>query len=364
MSTGSARNDRPWHALAIAAAAGALWGACHPPPPPATPPSAATAPASFCARLAERNDAALALLPRNDPGATQLRRALGQGAWCVATPSPVGGWGISLGAFSVGEGEIWGRWSIEHADRQGPNAQAPATFAPDTTASFGELGPDKPAPRQNLEWSSTRRVIPSSPMTYDFDGDGTPEAIVIVETTHIDESGLAFTTRRGWVWTAHDGQIGLYPQARDIVVEDVRDADGDGRPDLIGRGPFTAFGSRGCGSEQRYPIYGPALLFHATGWGFSPDDAAAHAFDRRDCAAPPNPVIVASPSDASEMDMVASARNVACARLWGSTDERLLAEIGDRCRVAPGTACPPCEDRALLERWARTPVSVHLAAAL
>src|SRR5204862_398864 len=77
-----------------------------------------------------------------------------------------------------------------------------------------------------------RHVLPVALVTHDLDGDGDAEAIVIVETTDVHESGRAFATRAGRVWTARAG-IALYAPARDLEPEAARDVDGDRRPDLI-----------------------------------------------------------------------------------------------------------------------------------
>jgi hypothetical protein len=305
--------------------------------------------------LKQQNDMVLAALPRDDAAAGALRGALERRTLCQTTHE--GSWGIALDPFAVGSGEIWGRWSIAHAAAGG----IPATFAPDTTAVFGDAGIERPAPRQNLEWSNARRTIPSPPTLFDFDGDGVPEAIVIVETTVLGESGRTFSLRRGRVWTARGPAIALYAPARDLAVEEARDLDGDGRPDLIGRGPYTAFAPVACGSEEPYPVTGPALLFHSLpDGGFRADDPVARAFAQRDCAAAPSPVIVPEKADPDGVDLAASAGRLACARLWGVGEAALLAEIAAQCRHTASEACPRCDDRALLERWARLPAPLRL----
>jgi hypothetical protein len=56
---------------------------------------------------------------------------------------------------------------------------------------------------------------------------------------------------------------------------------------------------------------------------------------------------------AGAIDLVASARNVACARLWGAATDGVVREVTASCRRAAGAACAPCDDPGLLERWAR-----------
>jgi len=109
-------------------------------------------------------------------------------------------------------------------------------------------------------------------------------------------------------------------------------------------------------------VTGPALLFHSrSDGGFNADDPTTRAFARRDCASAPSPVIVAGKTDGDGVDLAASARRLACARLWGVGEAALLAEIADQCGTTAGEACPRCDDIALLERWARLPAPVRLA---
>ena len=194
-------------------------------------------------------------------------------------------------------------------------------------------------------------------MFYDFDGDGEAKAIVVVETTEDSESGVEHATRRGRVWTARNG-IQLYAPARTVAVEDVRDVDGDGRPDLITRGPYLASATISCGSQDSYPVTGPALVAHAEAKGtFASGDAVAVEFARRECSRPPRPVMVREKGQAGIGGGIAfatSARNVACARLWGAATGPLVAAIATACRQKTGATCHPCDDAALLEQWART----------
>jgi len=305
---------------------------------------------SFCATLAAENELALKALPASEPGISALRSA----ASCVVTRR--GGWGLSVAGLTAEGGELWGRWSIVHGDAA---TSARLAFAPDTTVSFGGGGAERQAPRQNLLWSAARRIVPLAPTFYDFDGDGEPEAIVLVETVETNESGRSFTVRRGRVWSAAGNQIELLPGARDFVVEEVRDVDGDGRPDLVTRGPYAALTTLKCGGEEPYPVSGPPLLAHAVvGGTFAWSDAVALDFARRGCSAVPQPVMVEAQGG---IDFAASARNVVCARLWVAATAPLAAEIASTCRARAGSACPACDDQPLLESWSRLPTPLRFA---
>jgi hypothetical protein len=78
-------------------------------------------------------------------------------------------------------------------------------------------------------------------------------------------------------------------------VEEIRDVDGDGRPDIITHEPYVDSATINCGSGDGYSVYGPALLVHSLPDGtFSSVDAQAMLFAKRECAVKPSPVILIS----------------------------------------------------------------------
>ena len=344
------------HATVALAIVVGLGAGCRRPPASREPaPAMGPPPPPFCEAIAKENEAALKALPPSD-AATTLQGALRVALTCTVTPG--GGWALVVSELADQGGELWGRWTLVHAAQQ-----TRATFTPDTTVPFGGGGPEKQAPRNNLEWSADRRDIPMTPALFDLDGDGEPEAIVVVETTETSESGRSFSVRRGRVWTARAAGIELFAPARNFAIEEVKDVDHDGHPDLISRGPYAAFAKVACGSEERYPVSGPPLLAHGVSGGeFSWSDAAASDFARKDCASLPDPVLVVGKKNSPKgpVDFAASARNVACARLWGATAAQLTAEVARRCATAPSSPCPRCDDRPLLESWARLPAPLSL----
>ena len=315
-------------------------------------------PRAFCAGLARANEKTMAVVPAGHPVTSAWRKA------AVCRASAADAWGLSLDSLHVAAGdasEIRGRWSLRHV-RVLPDGSshedapfAPETFESPLSATDAEL--PVAAEQNNLKWSDYGRVVPTAPAFYDFDGDGEAEAIVVVETTDDSESGVEHATHRGRVWTARAG-IQLYAPARTVAVEDVRDIDGDGRPDLITRGPYMASATISCGSQDSYPVTGPALVAHATAGGmFASGDAVAADFARRECSKQPRPVMVrerAQPAAGGGIAFATSARNVACARLWGAATGPLLAASAMACRQPRGAACKRCDDAALLEQWART----------
>jgi hypothetical protein len=301
-----------------------------------------------CASLDRLNSQALVALPDGEP-----RQRLHDAARCVETAR--GAWGLELTSLRSNSEGLLGRWSLVHIDGDGVRK----SVAPDTGVRWGGGGPESLAPNQNLEWSTENHVFPTAPVLFDYDGDGEPEALVIVDTVESNEAGLSFHVRRGRVWTAASGALSLYPPAREFVVEDTRDVDGDGRPDLITHAPYAALAIIKCGSEDPYPVSGPALLGHAIPGGtFSFSDAVAASFARRECAASPRPVLVPQRDHPDMIDFAPSARNLACARLFGADPAGLTAEVANRCRQHDN--CPSCDNPEILRLWAALPPPVQL----
>ena len=317
---------------------GALLAACH------------QAPGRMqrCASLDHGNRQALAALADGE-----ARRRLHDAARCTETSR--GAWGLELTSVSGGADGVLGRWSLVHIDQKG----ARLSVAPDTLASWGGGGPERTAPGQNFQWSTVSQVLPTAPILFDFDSDGEPEVIVIVDSVETSEAGLSFHVRRGRVWTIHAGALGLFLPARTFVVEEARDVDRDGRLDLITHAPYAALATIKCGSEESYPVSGPALLAHGLAGGtFSFSDSVATAFARRECATLPRPVLVPEREHPEMIDFAASARNVACARLFGADEAALLAEVAAHCHQHDN--CPTCDNPEILRQWAALPPPARL----
>jgi len=303
--------------------------------------------AGQCDQIDRENRDALGTLAQkgDDSDSAKFGIALGDALHCVETPG--GAWGLTIGALSTTSDAIGGRWSLVHMDA----ASGRVSASPDTTLSIGGGGQELVTQRQNLEWSATMRIVPAAPVLFDFDGDGNSEAVVVVKTDMMQESGNSFHALRGRIWTVREGAVVLYEPGRDFIVEEVRDVDGDGRPDIITHEPFADATTIKCGSEDAYPVYGPTLLAHSLAAGtFSRADATAVAFAKRECAKLPRPVLVDERDRPGIVDFATSARNIACARLWGSEKGTLVSEIAAGCHAINN--CSTCDDKQMLERWA------------
>ena len=153
------------------------------------------------------------------------------------------------------------------------------------------------------------------------------------------ESGNSVRVLRGRVWTAREGKVTLYGPASELIAEELRDVDGDGRPDIIIHGPYADTTTIWCGSEDAYPVYGPIVLAHSLADGtFAWADTQAVLFAKRSCAILPSPAIVDERERPQIVDFARSARNIACARLWGSDRGRVGRR---RCFMC----IPPQSDR-------------------
>jgi hypothetical protein len=145
--------------------------------------------------------------------------------------------------------------------------------------------------------------------------------------------------------------VTLYEPAREFIAEEIHDVDGDGRPDIITHEPYADATTIKCGSEDVYPVHGPILLAHSLADGaFSRTDPTAISFAKRECANLPRPAIVDERDRPEIVDFVRSARNIACARLWGADRGTLLSQISTRCHAINN--CSTCDDKEMLERWA------------
>jgi hypothetical protein len=300
-----------------------------------------------CDPIDRENQVALDALPKPAPAGAvdEFRRELRDALACTETAR--GAWALTVGSLTADDSGVGGRWSLTYVNAAG----ARLAVSPDTTLALGGGGPEPLARRQNLEWSANARVVPLRLLLFDYDGDGEPEAVVIVKRIEINESGTSFRILRGRVWSARAGAIELYAPARELIAEEVRDVDQDGRPDLVTRGPYAALATVKCGSEEPYPVRGPTLVAHSlAGGGFSWSDAQAVAFARQECPSRPRPVLVSDREHPDFIQLGASARNLACARLWGADEQLMLSDIQARCHQSDN--CPTCDDKEMLERWA------------
>ncbi len=187
------------------------------------------------------------------------------------------------------------------------------------------------------------------PRTFDFDGDGAPELYLAV-----DESGEeGHEARQQGLFSFASGKVVPYPLTKGLQMADLVDADGDGRPDLLLYAGYTE-SLEGCFSGFPTEHARPKFMAHSLSNGtFSTDDAAAKAYVKSWCPAPPAKIV--------------SSYDAICARLFAKDEVTMKKEkarvaascVGNYCEREEGTKKQPpnasldCERRA--SWFAKTP---------
>jgi hypothetical protein len=227
-------------------------------------------------------------------------------------------------------------WAVVHIDAQGRVARA---FPP----PLGGAAMQRPWDRSrcettfegaNLVYGIRSSTIFSDPVLADLDGDGEPEIFVRRDGKHqnTDIQGTDL------VWTFREGAVEPLPGSRGLGVEAMRDADADGRLDLVTHDPYRGEGGFACGlvSLDSYRVVGPELLVHARPDGtFSLDDAEAKAFARKQCPARPKRI-------GGRKGRVG--HDIGCAHLWGASERDIVRDLAS-CAPRPGEAYEPhCPD--------------------
>jgi len=224
---------------------------------------------------------------------------------------------------------------LVHVDDHG----AEETIVPGLTLStFGA------APRPYSISTGYRAVRMSDASFFDYDGDGEEE--VFVRTTigtydRVEQQQSAIFTFGSP--DAGKARIVPYAPATSLAIDTTRDADDDGRPDLlVAIGPASA------------PV-GIRLLAHSLPDGtFSLRDAVAVGWAQKQC--PQDPKLDLSTKSASDFGQKL-ADDVACALLWGH-DKDLGAGIAKAC---PRTAEVPAPDSGVCPAWAKALVGTRPA---
>ena len=181
----------------------------------------------------------------------------------------------------------------------------------------------------------------------DYDGDGTPEAVVWTA-----QSGEEIrSSARGLLWSFAKGGVAPYGKAEKFGIAPfevdpeaptepapLKDVDGDGRIDLLGYGPFFGVFEQGCGVIESFDALGPRLVRHALAdGGFSELDAAAVTYAKQQCPARPTRILAFGEHGVDERLTLS---NLGCARLWNVPASAIDSERKSAC----GVAQPPSSD--------------------
>jgi len=181
----------------------------------------------------------------------------------------------------------------------------------------------------------------------DYDGDGTPEAVVW--TAQLGQE--IRSSARGVLWSFSKGNVAPYGKTEKLAIAPfevdptapieplpLKDIDGDGRVDLLGYGPFFGVFTQGCGVVESFDALGPRLALHArTDGGFSERDAAAVAYAKQQCPTRPARILAFGEHG---VDRRATFSNLGCARLWNLP----ASAIDSERKVACGVTQPPSSD--------------------
>lgn len=223
---------------------------------------------------------------------------------CIPTAS--GGWTFRATEFSTNtNGQFGLRMELVHLDADGKLDGVIAVPTMETGLT----------PRQNCCDVYGATDITVTPVA-DYDADGEAElyvgAIQAGDEGHHDEKHA--------IYTFHGHTIAQLPATKGLPLVGVRDADGDGLPDLE-LAYFAALPEGAC-TGFTHLVRGPLLLGHALPDGtFSLVDGTARAAARVVCPAKPTTL-----ADTS----------VACARVWGVSQTAIKAALDKttrECRV-------------------------------
>lgn len=152
--------------------------------------------------------------------------------------------------------------------------------------------------------------------SFDYDADGVPELFL-----RLAFGDYRLIHDRGTLWTM--GRAGIRSfWANDGGIDELRDVDKDGRPDIVTPGPYVA---SSAGYECNIGavidnVRGPALLAHSLPDGtFSMSDAVASQWAEKQC-----------PPAAFHASGETTLTDIACARIRGSTAHELRRSLIER----------------------------------
>jgi hypothetical protein len=158
--------------------------------------------------------------------------------------------------------------------------------------------------------------------TFDFDGDGVSEAIVVEVL-----DGEGFDNAKYSLKAVGNGAIVDYAPARGLTVAGIQDFDHDARPDLLYAVHQATTSDLGvAGTETSF-----LGLAHARPNGtFALNDDVTARFYLQAC--PVRPSAIVAEKDGTRDD-VATGKNIVCARAWGSPESEVRTALDQACRL-------------------------------
>ncbi|MDC0740708.1 hypothetical protein [Polyangium mundeleinium] len=221
-----------------------------------------------------------------------------------------------------------------------------------------EQGDDSDAQEDNVQLDGERLSAEPDDWTgvnvrlMDLDGDGSPEAFVRVRGQHDKKAPFS----RGRVFTFRSGHIEPYAPLKEVIVQDLKDLDGDGRLDATSFGPFDTVADH-CDSGIGFRQTGPELPLHGLPSGaFTWDDGMTRAALKEICPARPSTFVqppgVLPPNPGLPLS---EGHRVACERLWGARTDVIEAQLARECpwRLRLPCEAQSCRDAGYLHDFAK-----------
>ncbi|WP_394844322.1 hypothetical protein LZC95_45630 [Pendulispora brunnea] len=184
-------------------------------------------------------------------------------------------------------------------------------------------------------WSTKQNDLSLEALA-DYDGDGEIEILRLHDALAHEGSPEHDVA----VLTFKDGDVKPYPPAAALKIDAQRDIDGDGRPDLLSRGPYASVTvSDALGNE--WNVGSAMFAYHALPNGaFELGDAASIAYTRSRCPSAPKDVPITLDDTTGATGHEALADSLVCARLWGMPQEKIDRAWGSVCRGFDATENP------------------------
>jgi hypothetical protein len=257
----------------------------------------------------------------------------------VCQPGGLGSWALSLKAVS-GKAEAASRQHHYELEVVRVNVEGARK-----SASFGSFD----AAPGGLELSALQ--------VYDYDDDGRDELIVPYE---LKATGGAAPSFPPSIWSFSDSGVAAYAKAPTVSGGiGIEQLDFDMRPDFGTYGAFVAYLGADCGAKTCPPrVTGPKLFLHgAPEGGFSDnDDTAKSALKRASCQSKPSNVVVEA---AGSLNVAQTAKNLVCAKAYGTTSDAIAAELTSKHAALCGEA-PTCPLATTFETWLKQPLPIEL----
>jgi hypothetical protein len=265
--------------------------------------------------------------------------AVGLGS-CVGSPD--GAWAVTLERLGPTERDmVYGTFSLVHGLPDGKDVRfRPWPLSKTPGSAFANFG---------LHAESICYQAPRVMGSFDWDGDGDEEIVLAVES-----SGHETWEFDSEVFSFKDGAVVPYGPAAGLVIDEVRDVDGDGRPDLLTSGPYSDVTvDLGAGFAATRLVEKMFVAHSLADGRFSLDDSVAARAVAKWC---PRPPLDDEPDANADGDLEAARKrrvtSLLCARIRGRSGALLAADIRRDCAPVDASRTQPyCSDKDMLLKW-------------